>query len=98
MNNSKDDVNGLINGKFGLKYGADSNITAMKEISEAHFNSSIVALSKVFEKFPEEVQGDEVVKNHTKILYNELLEKNLWKIIESYTRVDLAYIANKLSM
>ena len=45
MNNSKDDVNSLLNGKFGLKYGGDSQVHAMKAISNAHFSSSIVALS-----------------------------------------------------
>jgi 26S proteasome regulatory subunit N6 len=38
------------------------------------------------------------VKSHTKLLYDQLLEKNLFKIIESYTRVDIEYIARKLSL
>jgi hypothetical protein len=79
MNNSNDDING----KFELKYGADTNITAMKAISEAHFISSIVKLSKVFEQFPE-VQGDEVVKNHP---VQQTIRENLWKIIESCAKV-----------
>ena len=55
MNNSKDDVNSLLNGKFGLKYGADSNVEAMKAVSSAHFSSSIVALSEVFRNYEKEV-------------------------------------------
>lgn len=51
MSNNKDDVNNLINGKFGLKYSGDSNITAMKQISDAHFKSSIVDLIQVFKNF-----------------------------------------------
>ena len=39
-----------------------------------------------------------MVDNHTKLLYDTLLEKNLFKLIDSYTRVDLAYIAAKLSL
>lgn len=38
------------------------------------------------------------MRNHTKLLYDNLLEKNLFKIIDSYTRVDIKYIANKLSL
>lgn len=98
MSNNKDDVNSLINGKFGLKYTGDSNITAMKMTADAHFKSSIVDLIQVFKDFKHEIEGDEVVKNHTKILYDKLLENNLFKIIESYTRVDLSYIAKKLSL
>lgn len=51
MNNNKDDVNNLLNGKFGLKYGADRNVEAMKAIANSHFSSSIVALSEVFNKY-----------------------------------------------
>ena len=39
-----------------------------------------------------------MVNNHTKLLYENLLEKNLFKIIDSYTRVDIVYIARKLSL
>lgn len=73
MTNNKDDVNSLLNGKFGLKYSLDSHIQAIKEVAEAHFSSSIVALSTVFRKYHSEIEGDEVVKNHTKLLYDNLL-------------------------
>lgn len=98
MNNNKEDIHNLLNGKFGLKFSTDSNILAIKAVSQAHFTSSIVSLNKVFREFKEEIEGDEVVSSHTKLLYDNLLEKNLFKIIESYTRVDIAYIANKLSL
>lgn len=58
MSNAKDDVTSLLNGKFGLKYGAESQVHAMKAISKAHFSSSIVALSEVFRDYNEEVEGD----------------------------------------
>lgn len=98
MNNNKEDVNSLVNGKFGLKYGGSTSIEAMKALAEAHFSSSIVKLSQVFKNFKADIEGDEVIKNHTKLLYDKLLEKNIFKIIESYTRVDVKYIANKLSL
>ena len=87
-----------MSGKFGLKFSADSHIQAIKAVSESHFSSSIVALSNVFKNFGKEIDGDEVVSNHTKLLYDNLLEKNLFKIIDSYTRVDISYIARKLSL
>lgn len=58
MNNNKDDVNNLINGKFGLKYAEDPNVNAMKETSEAHFKSSIVDLIKVMRDYPIQINGD----------------------------------------
>lgn len=59
----------MLSGKFGLKYSADSHIQAIKAVAEAHFGSSVVALSKVFVEFKKEIEGDEVVNNHTKLLY-----------------------------
>jgi 26S proteasome regulatory subunit N6 len=51
MSNNKDDVNNLINGKFGLKYSGDSNITAMKLTADAHFKSSLIDLIKVLRDY-----------------------------------------------
>lgn len=98
MSNNRDDFTSLLNGKFGLKFSGEGHVAAIKAVAEAHFGASVVALSKVFEQFPTEIEGDEVVKSHTKLLYDQLLEKNLFKIIESYTRVDIEYIARKLSL
>lgn len=98
MSNNRDEFTSLLNGKFGLKFSGEGHVAAIKAVAEAHFGASVVALSKVFEQFPSEIEGDEVVKSHTKLLYDQLLEKNLFKIIESYTRVDIEYIARKLSL
>lgn len=98
MSNNRDDFTSLLNGKFGLKFSGEGHVAAIKAVAEAHFGASVVALSKVFEQFPTEIEGDEVVKSHTKLLYDQLLEKNLFKIIESYTRVDIEYIGRKLSL
>lgn len=98
MNNNKEDFQALLNGKFGLKYSTDSHILGIKAVAEAHFGASVVSLSRVFSEFKKQIEGDEVVNDHTKLLYENLLEKNLFKIIDSYTRVDIAYIAKKLSL
>ena len=98
MSNNKEDFQALLNGKFALKFSTDSHILAIKAVADSHFGASIVALSNVFTTFKTEIDGDEVVRSHTKLLYDQLLEKNLFKIIESYTRVDIDYIARKLSL
>ena len=51
MSNNKEDFQSLLSGKFGLKYSADSHIEAIKSVADAHFGSSIVALSTVFTNF-----------------------------------------------
>ena len=98
MSNNKEDLNALMNGKFGIKYSTDSHIMSIKAVAAAHFGSSVVSLTQVFKDFKKEIEGDEVVNSHTRLLYENLLEKNLFKIIDSYTRVDIVYIAKKLSL
>ena len=51
MSNNREDFQALLSGKFGLKYSADSHIQAIKDVAEAHFGASVVALSEVFVKF-----------------------------------------------
>lgn len=98
MSNNREDLNSLVNGKFGLKYSGDRHVQAIQAVAEAHFAASVVALSSVFVNFKAEIEGDGVVRSHTQLLYDRLLEKNLFKIIDSYTRVDIAYIAKKLAL
>lgn len=69
MSNSKEDFQNLLSGKFGLKYSGDPHILSIKAVAEAHFGASVVALSRVFVEFKKEIEGDEVVNNHTKLLY-----------------------------
>ena len=51
MSNNKEDFQLLLNGKFGLKYSAESHIVAIKSVADSHFGASIVALSSVFTNF-----------------------------------------------
>ena len=48
MSNNREDFQALLNGKFGLKYSAESHIQAIKAVADSHFSSSIVSLSRVF--------------------------------------------------
>jgi hypothetical protein len=73
MSNNKEDFQSLLSGKFGLKFSTDSNIEAIKAVAQSHFAASIVALSHVFVQFKQEIDGDEVVSSHTKLLYDNLL-------------------------
>ena len=55
MNNNKEDFQGLLSGKFGLKYSTDSHIKAIKAVAEAHFGASVVSLSRVFSEYKKEI-------------------------------------------
>jgi len=48
MQNGTDDVNAIINGKYGVKHKG-ANLDAMKSINEAHTNRSLKEFQSVFE-------------------------------------------------
>jgi len=52
MRNARDEINQLFNGKYGLKFGSDTEVLAIKEISEANAKGSIVALRDVMKANP----------------------------------------------
>jgi hypothetical protein len=50
MMNQLDDVNNLLNGKFGIKY-AGVSIDAMREITKTHAQKKLQEFSQVLKKY-----------------------------------------------
>ena len=70
----------------------------MKAIAEAGKKRDISIFNKTIEEYNEELKTDEVVQNHLKTLYDNLLEQNLVRIIEPYSRVQIAHVAETISL
>jgi len=92
-----DDVQGLLTGKMGLKYSG-RGIDAMKAIADAGKKRDISIFNKTIEEYQDELKTDDVVQNHLKTLYDNLLEQNLVRIIEPYSRVQIAHVAETISL
>ena len=48
--------------------------------------------------FSSELQGDLIISSHLHSLYETLLEQNLCRIIEPFSRVDVAHIAELMNL
>lgn len=97
MTNSSDDVYAILNGKFGLKY-AGRELDAMREITNAHTEKSLRNFQLSLQKFEIELKSDLIIKHHIKSLYENLLEQNLFRVIEPYSRVQIDHIAEQVNL
>lgn len=97
MLNLIDDVNSILNSKNVLKYQS-KDIDAMKSTATAYANRSLKEFENSLITFSSELKSDPIIKTHFNALYDNLLEQNLLKIIESYSVVELSHISKSIGL
>lgn len=86
-----EEVTHLLSGKLALKYQG-SDLEAMKAIADAAQKRSLSDFQAAIKKYPTELQEDMVVKSHLATLYDNMMEQNLCRIIEPYSRVEVSLL------
>ncbi|KAL3428181.1 PCI domain-containing protein [Phlyctema vagabunda] len=97
MLNLADDVNQLMTSKQAIKY-AGKNLEAMKAVARAHSNRSLEEYEKALGDYRHELGSDTFIRNHLRRLYDAMLEQNLIKVIEPFSRVEIAHIAKMVGL
>eukprot|EP00111_Clytia_hemisphaerica_P007776 TCONS_00022583-protein len=97
MLNCPDDVQSIISGKLALRY-AGQHIEAMKAIATASHNRSLQEFQDALNKFKVELSEDPIIQRHFNKLYDNLLEQNLCRIIEPFSRVEVTHIAKLIKL
>ncbi|KAI3405569.2 RPN6 [Candida oxycetoniae] len=97
MLNLIDDVNNILKNKNVVQYQS-KEIDAMKAIAVAYSNRSLKEFEHSLITYSKELKSDEIIKNHFNSLYDQLLQVNLLKIIESYECVELDHIAKVIGL
>ncbi|KAH7256718.1 hypothetical protein BKA59DRAFT_390042 [Fusarium tricinctum] len=97
MLNLVDDVNNLMTSKQALKY-AGKNLEAMKAIARAHANRSLEEYERALSSYRYELGSDAFIRNHLRRLYDAMLEQNLIKVIEPFSRVEIDHIAKMVGL
>lgn len=97
MLNLPDDVNNLLNSKQGQRYSG-KGLEAMKAVAKAHANRSLEEYEKTLSDYRYELGSDSFVRNHLRKLYDNLLEQNLVKVIEPFSRVEIDHIAKLVGL
>lgn len=96
LNKSNDDALSIINSKVCLAHQSP-NIEAFKAIAIANKNKSVVEFEECIRKYQDVLQ-DPLIKSHINYLYTQLLEDNIKKIIEPYSRVEIEHVAKLIGL
>jgi len=97
MLNLPDEVTNLVSGKLALRYSGPA-LDAMKAVALAAKARSLADFQTAVKKYKTELEEDRIVSKHLDTLYNSMLEQNLCRIIEPYSRVQVAYVAGKINL
>ena len=97
MVNAPDDVTALLTSKPALKYSSP-NLEAMKAVALAHAHRSLEEYERALATYRAELGGDVFVKRHLVRLYDAMLEQNLIKVIEPFSRVEIAHVAEMVGL
>eukprot|EP00271_Cylindrocystis_brebissonii_P001174 TRINITY_DN11478_c0_g1_i1.p1 TRINITY_DN11478_c0_g1~~TRINITY_DN11478_c0_g1_i1.p1 ORF type:complete len:445 (+),score=121.64 TRINITY_DN11478_c0_g1_i1:466-1800(+) len=97
MTSQADEVVSVISTKAGLKYqGLD--VEAMKAVADAYSKRSLKSFEDALESYKEQLADDPIISRHLAALYGTLLEQNLVRILEPYSKVEIAFIAEKIGL
>jgi 26S proteasome regulatory subunit N6 len=97
MLNLGDDVTNLLGSKHAVKY-AGKPLDAMKAVAKAHTNRSLEEYERALGTYRYELGSDRFIANHLRRLYDAMLEQNLIKVIEPFSRVELDHIAKMVGL
>ncbi|GFS14013.1 26S proteasome non-ATPase regulatory subunit 11 [Elysia marginata] len=97
MLNTADEVQAIVSGKLALKY-TGPDIDAMKSIAQASHKRSLADFQKTLVTYKVQLEDDPIVKAHLMTLYDNLLEQNLCRIIEPFSKVQVQHVANLIKL
>ena len=97
MLNLPDDVTGLLASKQAQRYSG-ANLEAMKSVARAHSHRSLEEYERALADYKYELGADLFVRGHLRKLYDNLLEANLTKVIEPFSRVEIAHVARLVGL
>ncbi|KAG8935613.1 26S proteasome regulatory subunit rpn6 [Tulasnella sp. 419] len=94
MLNLPEDVTSLLQIKLALRYAQLREVESMRAVARAHQNRNLAEFEKALKDYREELSSDPTIRSHLAALYDTLLEQNLLRIIEPFSVVEVAHVAD----
>uniref|UniRef100_A0A7R9V1V3 PCI domain-containing protein n=1 Tax=Chlamydomonas euryale TaxID=1486919 RepID=A0A7R9V1V3_9CHLO len=97
MLNQADDVPSIISSKAGLKHTGEE-VDAMRAVAKAYHDRSLQTFQAVTQSYKAQLVEDAIIHSHLSALYDTLLEQNLVRLIEPFSRVEIAHVASLIDL
>lgn len=97
MAGQAEEVAPLASSRGGTQYQS-RGIEAMKAVAEASTARSLELLDKSLAEYRDELSDDLVISSHLDSLHASLLERNLMRLVEPYSRVEIAHVARLIGL
>jgi len=91
------DVVSILSNKIALNY-AGQHAAAMQAIADAATKRSLHDFEATVEEYKVELSDDPIIARHLKHLYASILEQNLVRIIEPFSKVEIAHVAELIDL
>jgi len=92
-----EDTKTLINSKSGLKY-AGPQVDAMAAVAGAHKDRSLKKFEVVLQEHKAQLSEDPIIAFHLSDLNETLLEQNILRILEPFSKVEISHVAELVEM
>eukprot|EP00919_Chromeraceae_sp_WS-2016_P004994 GHVR01011843.1.p1 GENE.GHVR01011843.1~~GHVR01011843.1.p1 ORF type:complete len:352 (-),score=75.11 GHVR01011843.1:391-1446(-) len=92
MLNQPDDVTQITSGKQGLKY-AGPVVSALRDVARSLKQRNLKLFELALSTHRNVLEDDCIVHHHLKTLHETLTEENIRRILEPYSKVDIAHVA-----
>jgi 26S proteasome regulatory subunit N6 len=97
MLKQSDECKNIVQGKLALKYQGRP-IDAILAVAKACIEGTVIKFKKILKEFEDELAEDPIIQAHIDSLYDNLLEANLLKVVESYSCVQISRIAELIEL
>ena len=92
------DIEILMVNKHIVIHSDNTNIVALNEIAKAFEKRNVDEYNKTIKKYTNELLNDEFIKENLDMLYNELLQENICRILEPYSSIELSHISKLINI
>jgi len=97
MTSDAADVQAIVNNKTAQRYHGD-DIEAMRAVAQAHHERSLQSFSVATTTYQSQLGDDPIIEAHLSDLYDTLLQQNLCRLLEPFSRVEISHIARLIDL